>query len=208
VKKWLFSLVLFAGLCALPGLAAATPFSYSEAISGDLDYLPVSAFAFDSGTNTVAGSTRFTVGFPGTPHFDADFDNFAFSLPVAMTLDAITLDFLTTPINASKADIELQLCTGISDCFTGVLGTQDADLLGPSPLNVDFGGAIPLTAGIYTLHMHGIGIAPVDPTQLEGWFADYVWSFHVVPESNSIALAGLGFILIFFTRRRQPLPGY
>lgn len=195
-------LLCLAGFHFSSTVAGAFSFTYSESVSGDLSDLPTTAFGFDVGANTVSGTTHFAVDTSGGPHFDGDFDNFAFTIPTATTLSSISLAFITTTSNVSKADIELELCPGISDGLSGFLGTQTADLLDASPLDIDFGGAIPIGPGVYTLRMHALGIAPISTSLPESWSADYTWTLNVIPEPGSVALIGLSLISLGITRRR------
>ena len=188
------------------GTAQPMPFEYSEAVSGDLSSSPSTAFAFDLGENTISGATHFTVNFSDT-HFDADFDSFAFSLPAGSNLVALSLVFTTTAINVSKASSELRLCAGILDCDFGpmLLGEETVSFLAMLPLSVDFGDAIPLGDGIYSMFTSGLGIAAISTELPEGWFADYTWRFTVtsVPEPSTTALLGFGLATLAWGLRRR-----
>src|SRR6266540_3135171 len=68
--------------------AAATPLSYSEAVSGDLIEVLTAptVFTLDVGVNTVSGTFGFNP--------EADFDSFAFSVPVGMVVTNISYAFV------------------------------------------------------------------------------------------------------------------
>jgi len=175
--------------------AHAAPFDYSESVAGDLTGSPSSAFLFDLGQNTVSGTTHLAVNF-GEPHFDSDFDSFAFSLATGSKLVAVSLVSTTTAVNVSKAESELRLCSGIDSCNLAptLLGEETVSFLAASPLVVDFGGSIPLGAGTYSMFTGGLGIAPVSAALPESWSTDYTWKFTVasVPEPSTLALLCFG----------------
>jgi hypothetical protein len=72
---------------------------------------------------------------------------------------------------------------------------------------VDFGGALPISAGTYTVFDNAIGIAPIDPSLPMGWTADYTWRFQVspVPEPSTyvLMLTGLGVVRFASGLRRR-----
>lgn len=155
-------------------------------------------------TCTISGTTHFTFNF-GDTHFDTDFDSFAFSIPTGSKLETVSLVAATTAINVSKAEAELRLCVGIINCDLGptLLSEATVSFLAMFPLLADFGGAIPLGAGTYSMFTSGLGIAPISAQLPEGWFADYTWKFTVasVSEPSPLALLAIGFVLLGFTRR-------
>ncbi len=197
------------------GAAQAMPFNYSESVSGDLTSAPNTGFMFDMGNNTISGTTHFGVNTPGHPHYDSDFDGFAFTLPTQMRLASISLAFVTNSYNANKADYELRFCRGI-DCgpnLVNLLGTQSVNFLDLPPPSIDFGAALPSDAGTYSVLTSGLGIGAIDPTNWqESWSADYTWTYTVVrvPEPGVLALFGLGFACLLVAkylhrRARTPL---
>jgi hypothetical protein len=202
--------LLIVGVTVAPMTGAlATPFSYSESVSGDLSRAPVAAFQFDIGNNTISGTTQFLFFSEPGCHFCGDFDSFAFNLPTGTTLESISVSSTITANNVSKADSEFSLCGGVGEqpyCFDNALGFQTVNFLDGSLQFVDFGGALPIGTGTYTVFDNGIGIASIDPSLSMGWTADYTWHFRVepVPEPPTYALmlAGLG-ALRFVSRRRK-----
>ncbi len=199
-----FSVGAFVAL--IVGVAQAMPFHYSESVDGDLAGLPSTAFSFGVGNNTISGSTHFAVNITGPgPHYDTDFDSFALDLPAGSWLVNISLAFTTVSSNTLSADAELRLCLGVSNCSSDVLGSQTVSFFDASPRQVNF-GALPLSAGTYTLLTHGLGIGPaIDPSLSESWFVDYTWTLRVVPvsEPSDLLLLGLGLAGIAFTRRHK-----
>jgi len=186
------------------GGAQAIPLHYSESVSGDLSPFPTSAFDFDIGNNTITGTSHLSSFFEGGPHFDPDFDSFAFRLPDGLRLVAISVAFRTTTSNATIANSELYLCVDIG-CGTGYLGIATVDWLGGSPVNVDF-GALPLGAGTYALQTSGLGIgAPLHDGGGMAWTADYRWTMRVIPlpEPGVLPLLWIGLGGLLVLRRRQ-----
>jgi PEP-CTERM motif len=199
----IFSVGAFVAL--MVGVAQAMPFHYSESADGDLAGLPSTAFSFGIGNNTISGSTHFAVNIAGPgPHYDTDFDSFALDLPAGSRLVNISLAFTTASSNTVSADAELRLCLGVSNCLSDVLGYRTVSFFDAPPLQVDFGSALPLSAGTYTLLTHGLGIGPaVDLSLSESWSVDYTWTLRVipVPEPSDLLLLGLGLAGLAFTRR-------
>src|SRR5689334_19372745 len=67
---------------AVPRAASAAPITYIEQISGDIDTAPP-AFVLDTGLNTFTGTT-----FVNPDTEDIDFDNFGFTVPAGLEVDA------------------------------------------------------------------------------------------------------------------------
>ena len=187
----------------------AVPLSYSEALSGDLTFQSP-AFMLDVGRNTIAGTTHFEVNSPGRPRFDTDFDSFAFTVPTGLQLAGISLSFATTVFNVSRANLELRLCQGMSECSLDpieLLGLDEVDLLDGSPRLVDFGSSFPLLAGTYSLVTSGIGIGVADVSIPQAaWSADYAWTLvvHSIREPGALWLLVLGLAALMAVRRRPP----
>jgi PEP-CTERM motif len=198
------------GVAVAPTVSVfATPFTYSEAVSGDLARVPFSAFQFDVGDNTISGTTFFTFDSEPDCHFCVDFDSFAFTLPTNTRLESISVSSAILANNVSKANSEFSLCGGVSnqqDCFNNALGFQTVSYLVGSQV-VDCGGALPISAGTYTVFDNAIGIAPIDPSLPMGWTADYTWRFQVspVPEPSTyvLMLTGLGVVRFASGLRRR-----
>jgi hypothetical protein len=186
----------------------AVPLSYSEALSGDLTFRSP-AFMLDVGRNTISGKTHFDVNSPGRPRFDTDFDSFAFTVPTGMQLAGVSLSFATTVFNVSRANLELRLCRGISECIldsSELLGIDEVDLLDGSPRAVGFGSSLPLLAGTYSLFTSGIGIGVADVSIPQAsWFADYTWALmvHSIREPGALWLLVLGLAALMAVRRRR-----
>jgi PEP-CTERM motif len=189
-------------------------FSYSESVSGDLADNPGAAFVFGTGADTVSGNTHFGVSPPGGPHFDGDFDSFAFLIPPGTRLTDISLSFVTTSYNAAHAEADWRLCTGSGTCFSpaeGLLGEADVNLFGVSPTSIAFGGALALSPGSYSVRASGLGIAPIDPsapqspTGFASWSTDYQWALSVapVPEPGTLRLFGLSLVGLLAVARRR-----
>ena len=184
----------------------ATPVHYSESVSGDLGPIPSTGFLFDVGTNTITGTTHFGVNTPGHPHFDGDFDSFAFRVPTGDQVADISVGFSTISDNADKANVELRFCAGVGDCGSDLLGTQTVNLLGASPVQTNFGVTLPFAAGSYSVISSGLGIAPVDATRAqESWSADYAWNVDVVsvPEPGILSMFGVSLIGLAVAIRRR-----
>ena len=204
-KLRIFSVGVFVTL--MVGAVQAIPFGYSESVSGDLAEVPSSAFSFDIGNNTISGSTHLGVNVPDRPHFDADFDSFAFTVPVGSRLVDISIAFTTVSSNTVSAYAETRLCLGVGSCaIDDSFGFQTVSFFDASPLQVDFGGALPVSAGTYTLFTSALGIGPAfDPSLPELWSTEYTWTLRVaaIPEPEVLSLLGLGLLSLIFIRRRK-----
>jgi hypothetical protein len=205
-KTHLSGVAIFVASWLITTRALALPLSYSEAASGDLTF-PSPAFTLDAGSNTISGTTHFSVNEPGRPRLDTDFDSFAFIVPTGLQVAGISLSFVTTAVNVSRANLELRLCRDSSTCGLDpmeLLGVDEADLLGVSPHSVDFGLRFPLLAGTYSLVTSGIGIGIADVgIPQAAWFADYAWTLAVrsVREPSVLWLFALGLAGLLTIRR-------
>jgi hypothetical protein len=176
----------------------AVPFTYDEAITGDLSgFPPPSVFAFDVGTNTVSG----TIATSGSdlPTDITDFDPFAFSIPADAPLTGISYAFTTTTSGPTDAPADFFLFEGNLFPFGPVLGLQTVDLVGASPVTL-FSDALPLGAGVYLFSdlAHTVNADA-------SWLADYQITFNVtsVPEPGTLALLGIGALgALIYGRRR------
>ena len=205
-----FGLAVFAVL--LVGAAQATPFQYSEAVSGDLAQTPSTVFDFDIGNNTISGATHFLSFIEPEPncHFCTDFDSFAFNLPAHTKLSSVALSWDLDANNVRRSESDFGLCPGTGDgaaCFASLLGSVTVDWLGGSPLAVDFEGALPIGSGTYAVRNTSLGIAQLDTSHGVGmgWTADYHWTFRVtsIPEPSSFPLMAMALGALGLTLLRQ-----
>ena len=178
-------LVLFA-VSSAP--AAAAPFTFSEAVSGDLPgAVPApSVFVLDVGVNTIAGTETFGA------FAIVNFDSFAFLVPVGTQLTSISYAFATTfSIPVTQGEIGYTLDNDNAFPAAPILGFQNVDLFGASPVAM-FTAALPLGPGTYGLQQSRAFIQEPGPA---AWTDDYTWSLTVqstavVPEPASVLLLG------------------
>jgi hypothetical protein len=186
------------------------PIHYSESALGDLPGFNPPNFSFGTGNNTISGTTSFLV--LGTCfHLCPDFDSFSFTVPVDAKLVDISISFDTTVFNASRAEAGYGYCLGTGLCDSNVIVgvPQTVDFLSGNRAALHFlGGAPPLGAGSYTFAETSVSIAPTDPIlslyEGEDWYADYKWTFRVVPVPGprSLSLLVGGLLALLFMRRR------
>jgi hypothetical protein len=166
--------------------AAATPISYSEAVSGDLTSpLPApTVFALDVGANTVSGTSTYG------PGDSLDFDSFAFSVPVGMMVTNISYAFVR---GGTATAGSTGFVFGTGNIFTSNLGSQTVNLFGASPV-VMFASGLPESAGIYGITNNLLSRSG------DFWTDNYTWTLTVaptataVPEPVSLVLLGSGLI--------------
>lgn len=94
----IFWLVAAAGLAAAD-LATAAPLNYIEADSGDLSPQAPSAFAVDTGTNTLRGVVSFGSQDAEAPNFTGDRDPFVLVVAQGLRIDHLSLTML--PVTGS-----------------------------------------------------------------------------------------------------------
>ena len=198
----------------LGGSALATPVSYSESVSGDLDYggrgPPSHLFVFDAGVNTITGTMAGS--FPATGPSVTDLDGFQFSLGSNLRLDSVTVayTFRGTPNNTSPdpaavcseyvlystgprtqitANRALLLYTNA--CLTGIADVTSGGALWTT--------ALPLTNGTWEVSNNAL------TTAYGGGYVDYTYSFNVtpVPVPGAAWLFGGALALLGVARRRS-----
>src|SRR5688572_3107363 len=176
---------------AFVGIAAAVPVNYSETVSGDLPdgfsagqtTFPI--LPFDVGTNTVSGR----YGDTGTV---ADFDGFAFNVPVGMQVTSGTL--VLTDAQGNMGGAEWYLNPGTAPNFSV---TPYESLAAESP-GSDSLALVPLSSGGWSMTTNGFfyGTAPVS--------GDYVFTFVVVVPEPATATATASLTLAAIAIRRRP----
>ena len=169
--------------------AQATPISYDEAISGDLDGQHIGDF--DIGANTVTGSAPFDVR--------AVFDPFLFTVPTGLQLDSIVVSSFS-----GRGQV---IFMGPQGSFLGLIGPWMTFTL-PERVGVDLlpelllsdaahPGMPPLPAGIYQVEL----ASAFEPTT-------YTYTFNVsaapeiptIPEPATVLLTTAGTAAVLFTR--------
>ena len=189
------SVLVIAVLLGTVSVGEAAVVSYSESVSGDLPRIgsPLSIFAFDVGTNVIAGNTT-----QGTGSADTfDFDSFAFTIAPGTALVAGRVQ-LTDAALGNLGLATWNLGSGSLDSFGGTL-IELIEALSPGTYSLT---TTPLGPGDYNITSTGFGSSA-------GFFqnsGDYTFTFTVrslrdIPEPGSLALVGLGVAGLWFARR-------
>ena len=177
-------------------LAAASPLTYQESVSGDLPQLHGGlTLALDIGTNTVSGSSRVEARPIGEP-FDPlkqDFDSFDLLIASGSHLISATYSFTVT----NFSDTAIVNGPGNSDFRLDGGIAQSVLIPGVSPVSL-FGGQLPVGAGVHPLQNSQLGVTGC--LCFIGDFIEwnYTWTFQVspevagVPEPATLGLLGPG----------------
>ena len=214
--RFLFKAIAIAGCVTTASAAHAVPFSYDEAVSGDIDARVgnVPRFGFDVGNNVIAGSQSFGADLSST----FDFDEFIFDVPKNSVLSFVTIEFgafdFTGPLVAfgPKFSILGGLVGGplrfiaSSDTPTSLF-TDVLSSIGPQNLFTQ----LPIQSGAYGW-INGAGnISDQQGPEIEATSAtwDYRLTFGVdriaVPEPGTLALLSLGLGAVFLRRYRSAM---
>jgi hypothetical protein len=171
-----FAATVVFSIVVAPGITRAAPIVYNESTGGDLsEYSPFFTFIFDSGTNLVSGVEGDV--------FFADFDSFAFKIPVGLKM--IDGSLVLTDLTGDVTSLGWRLGKGSADKNGGDLV---AFLGGTSPSSI----VLPaLDADTYNLTCTGIGGSLART-------ASYTFTFVVapVPEPASLCLLAVPTLLL------------
>jgi len=179
-------ILAFLLVCAVCPCAVAAPFSYDEALGGDLpDYsAPLPVFPFGIGLNTVTG----VLGWTGSP---ADLDSFAFTVPSDALLTSLSV-IVADEVRGGIDGVDWLFLQGVAIFNSGILLQE---LHPPSPGGTAvLTSVLPLGSDVYNISNIGFGGAGPRP---EGDTARYTFSIELkaksgaVPEPASSLLAGL-----------------
>ena len=196
VRLALAALSVFLALNLMSARADASPFAYSEVVSGDLpESLPAATiFPFDVGTNVVSGQKSFL----DSP---ADFDSFAFSVPPKTQLVAISYKFAFDGFTTGNADYSLNSSNAPGQGTRPHLEVFFSD---SSPKSTFFPAiAFPLGPGTYAMEDHH---------SVFGTTITYEWDITLrsVPEPATWLLLVMGFAatIPFHRRAWTGRPGF
>jgi len=168
--------------------AVATPVSYDESVGGDLPHFgsPLPTFAFDIGTNTVTGATRFDAIHPD------DWDSFALTLPVRAQLISGQVDLVDA--SGDFWDATWFLNSGSANWSQGA---NLETIFSLSPGNAAL-SSVPLADGVYNMSAFLLDGTP--PA-----YANYAFTFDVraVPEPSSCMLHAAGIVTLACLARRR-----
>ena len=193
---------IFAGVFLAATSATAVPIAYDETVSGDLD--GTQSFALDAGANTFTGSIARDAG-------NTDSDEFQVTLGSGLAIASVTIEFLRFELTAGTA-FEVTPGLDMSQNTPGFV------FLGVTPFFDILGAALPETLAIAFANPFTPGF-PVDAEVFSGasisfggaaFEIDYVATFNIreasrLPEPSTVALIGLGLMVLGFTRRRDSL---
>lgn len=191
IGGFLKKIFLMAALMALFCGAAQSAVIYQEWTDGDLlgQVDPLTTFNFTVGTNTVSGATGYET--PG----NADFDSFAFVLPVGTTLSSASL---AVNLGGGLQSVQWSFKKGSAALFGGT----ELEIIGDTQNFTQ----IPQAADTYQIY----GVTMSGGQTFTG-NATYVFTFDVtsdgggagVPEPGTLGLMGIGgAMLAYFGRRR------
>ena len=166
---------------------------YDESVSGDLATFDTITLDLTAGTNSVLGSSLFTLN-------DYDFDGFQLSLGSGLNL--LSVDYYINNLAVSTNTVSLGTTFSLRDGgHSGTtLDTTSIDLLGVSPQEM-FAGALPLP---------GLMSLSTSPNQLSRGGDGGSWNYEIrftvasatVPEPSVALLIASGLIVFGITRRK------
>ena len=166
-----------------PSLAFAAPVTYNESIDGDLSGSSWSKlFIFGIGQHTISGNTgRNTLAVPSV----RDFDGFRFIVPLPgyqVTAGSVTLVDTEGDLITAPWDLRLDSPAG--------------------PLVETFAPSVPGTHTLVNVPL-GVGHYHVSPHEQLGdlGWADYTFTFTVIPEPAGLSLLALGSLALLRRRR-------
>jgi len=175
-------------------VSEAVVVNYSESVSGDLPRIgsPLPIFAFDVGTNAIAGNTT-----QGTGSADTfDFDSFAFIIAPGTVLIAGQVQ-LTDAALGNLGLATWQLGSGSLDSFGGTL-VESIQALSPGSYSLT---TTPLGAGDYNITSTGFGSSGFFQNSADYTFTFTVRALHDIPEPGCVGLLGVGLAGLGFTLR-------
>ena len=169
---------------------SAEPISYDEVISGDISDTTLDPiFNFDIGSNTISGSTEYSLN-------NVDSDNFWFALPVGSELVSISYEFYN--LNLLPNTQALSSGYNLYNDIYSDLGYINFSVINDiSPIL--FLASYPIGEGEYLMTSSALWVG-------DGGSWDYTWTFEVntVPVPGAVWLFGSGLIgLIGIARRKK-----